>query len=80
VQLSVLRQTLLLALAGALIGLAGSAAAARLMQSLLYGVQPSDLTTFGGMLIVLTLVAAVAGYLPALRASRIDPMTALRSE
>ena len=50
------------------------------MESLLFGVQPSDFATFGGMLLVLTLVAAGAGYLPAWRASRIDPMSALRSE
>jgi predicted permease len=80
VQVGVLRQTLALALTGALIGIAGSAVAARLMESLLYGVQPGDIATFGGMLIVLTLVAAVAGYIPAWRASRIDPMSALRSE
>jgi predicted permease len=80
VQLSVLRQTLLLALTGSVIGLVASAGAARLMESLLYGVQPGDMVTFAGMLIVLTLVAAVAGYVPALRASRIDPMSALRSE
>jgi ABC-type antimicrobial peptide transport system permease subunit len=80
VQLSVLRQTMLLALTGSVIGVVASAAAARLMQSLLYGVRPGDMTTFAGMLIVLTLVAAVAGYVPALRASRIDPMSALRSE
>jgi predicted permease len=80
VQMGVLRQTLMLALAGALIGIAASAAAARMMESLLYGVQPGDLATFGGMLIVLTLVAAVAGYVPAWRASRIDPMSALRAE
>jgi predicted permease len=80
VQLSVLRQTLLLALVGAGIGVAGSAAAARLMASLLYGVQPGDGWTFAGMLGVLALVAAAAGYVPALRASRIDPMSALRSE
>jgi predicted permease len=80
VQLSILRQTLMLALSGALIGIAGSAVAARLMESLLYGVRPGDIATFGGMLIVLTLVAAIAGYLPAWRASRIDPMSALRAE
>jgi predicted permease len=80
VQLGVLRQTLMLALAGALIGIAASAVAARLMESLLYGVQPGDFATFGGMLIVLTLVAAIAGYVPAWRASRIDPMSALRAE
>jgi len=80
VQLGVLRQTLGLALIGALVGVIGSAIAARLLESLLFGVKPSDAVTFLGMLGVLTAVAAVAGYLPARRASRIDPMSALRSE
>ncbi|HTP36561.1 MAG TPA: ABC transporter permease [Candidatus Acidoferrales bacterium] len=80
VQWGVLRQTLVLALTGAAIGAAASAVTVRLIASLLYGVQPGDMVTFGGMLLVLTLVAAVAGYVPALRASRIDPMSALRSE
>jgi len=80
VQFSILRQTLMLALSGALIGIAASTVAARLMESLLFGVKPGDIATFGGMLIVLTLVAAVAGYVPAWRASRIDPISALRAE
>ncbi|HKA00094.1 MAG TPA: hypothetical protein VKE70_26470, partial [Candidatus Solibacter sp.] len=71
---------LMLALSGALIGIAASTVAARLMESLLFGVKPGDIATFGGMLIVLTLVAAVAGYVPAWRASRIDPISALRAE
>jgi len=50
------------------------------MESLLFGVQPGDIATFGGMLILLTLVATIAGYVPAWRASRIDPMSALRAE
>jgi predicted permease len=80
VQLSILRQTLMLALGGALVGIAASVVAARLMESLLFGVKPGDIATFRGMLIVLTLVAAVAGYVPAWRASRIDPISALRAE
>jgi len=44
----------------------------------LFGVTSSDPVTFVGMLVILTAVAAIAGYLPARRASRIDPMSALR--
>jgi ABC-type antimicrobial peptide transport system permease subunit len=46
---------------------------------MLFGTQPSDPITFAGMIVLLTGVAFIAGYLPARRASRIDPMTALRS-
>jgi ABC-type antimicrobial peptide transport system permease subunit len=80
VQLAVLRKTVALALGGALLGTVGSIAVARLLESLLYGVRPGDAATFAGMLVVLTAVASLAGYLPARRASRIDPMSALRSE
>jgi ABC-type antimicrobial peptide transport system permease subunit len=52
----------------------------RSVSGLLYGVTPADPVTFAAMLIVLTLVAALAGWLPARRASRIDPLVALRSE
>jgi len=80
VQMDILRHTMGLALMGALAGLAGSIAAAHLLESLLFGVKPGDIVTFLAMLSVLTVVAAVAGYVPARRASRIDPMLALRSE
>jgi len=80
VQFRVLRETVGLASAGCLLGVVGAAAVARLLESLLFGVKPGDALTFVAMTMVLTSVAALAGYLPARRASQIDPMTALRSE
>jgi predicted permease len=77
-QASILFQTLALAAIGMLIGIASSWALARSISSLLFGVTPTDPLSFAGMLVILTAVAALAGYLPARRASRIDPMSALR--
>jgi predicted permease len=73
-------QTLGLAAVGMLIGAVASWALARALTGLLFGVTSTDPVTFVVMLIVLTSVAAAAGYLPARRASRIDPMIALRAE
>ena len=78
-QSGILLQTLGLATLGLALGMAASRALAGTLGSLLFGVTPGDPVTFiamGGLLIV---VAAMAGYIPAWRASRIDPMTALRS-
>jgi ABC-type antimicrobial peptide transport system permease subunit len=79
VQAGVLGKTLRLALLGMVAGVVVSYAVAREIRSLLFGTQPTDLATFAGMLVLLTAVALLAGYLPARRASRIDPMTALRN-
>ena len=79
-QTGIILQTLGLAAIGMLLGAAISWALARALSGLLYGVTPGDPATFAGMLIVLTAVAALAGYLPARRASRIDPMVALRAD
>ena len=68
-----------LALIGMLLGGAASWALARALSGLLFGVTPGDPVTFLAMLVILTAVAALAGYLPARRASRIDPMVALRA-
>ena len=68
------------AAAGLVLGLAGAAAAARLIRSLLFGVQPLDATVFVAVAVILLAVAGIACLLPAWRASRVDPMTALRYE
>jgi ABC-type antimicrobial peptide transport system permease subunit len=78
-QRRIVLQTLGLATIGMVLGTAASWALARLLTGFLYGVTSNDPATFLGMVIVLTAVAVVAGYLPARRASRIDPMTALRA-
>jgi len=77
-QMRIVTQTLGLAAIGMSLGAVASWALARALTSLLFGVTPADPITFLGMLIVLTTVAAAAGYLPARRASRIDPTVALR--
>jgi predicted permease len=75
---SILFQTLGLAGIGMVVGMVASWVLARTLSGLLFGVTSSDPVTFVGMLVILTAVAAIAGYLPARRASRIDPMSALR--
>jgi predicted permease len=77
-QAGILLQTLTLAAIGMLLGVASSWALARTLSGLLFGVTSTDPATFAAMLLLLTAVAALAGYLPARRASRIDPMAALR--
>jgi putative ABC transport system permease protein len=76
----VLRQGLLLSLAGIAIGLAGAMAATRFLASLLFEVPVRDPLTFGAAAVILAAVALLASYLPALRATRVDPTIALRYE
>jgi putative ABC transport system permease protein len=76
----VLRRGLVLAAAGAGLGVAGALIVSHLMAGLLFGVSPDDLPTFAGVTIVLTGVALAASYIPALRAMRLDPITTLHSE
>jgi ABC-type antimicrobial peptide transport system permease subunit len=62
------------------LGLVGGGFAVRLIRDMLYGVQPLDWSVFAGVALMLTMVAAVACAIPAWRASRLDPMRALRTE
>jgi predicted permease len=80
VQARIIGQTLRLTIVGVVLGAIASALLARGVSGLLFGVTANDPQTFAGMVVVLSMVALVAGYLPARRASRIDPMVALRAE
>ena len=76
----VVREGVLMAAAGAVIGLAASAAMTGLMSSLLFGIAPRDPLAFGAAAATLLVVAALASYLPARRAIRIEPLEALRTD
>jgi len=79
VQLDVIMRTARLALLGIALGTIAALGVSKAIASLLFGTEPTDPATFAAMVLLLSAVAFVAGYIPALRASRIDPMTALRS-
>jgi putative ABC transport system permease protein len=76
----VLRQGLVLAAIGIMLGVAGAAASARLLQGMLFGVTPLDARTFVVVAVLFGLVALLAAYLPARRATQVDPIVALRAE
>jgi len=77
---SVMRDTLLLAGIGVVFGLGATLAVTRFLASLLFGLSPNDTTTILLAVSLMILVSALAGYLPARRASRIDPLSAIRHE
>jgi predicted permease len=80
VRREVIVNTLRLGAMGILAGTIASAVSARLIASLLFATSPWDATSYAGMVLLLVVVALVSGYLPARRASGVDPMTALRSQ
>ena len=76
----VMREVFLVIGAGLVVGLSLALALANLIRSQLFGLNPQDSLTFIGSAIVLTLAAGLAGFVPALRASYVNPTTALRNE
>jgi predicted permease len=76
----VLRQGFELTVAGGILGLIGAAALTRVMASLLFGVSTTDFLTFSAVPVILIGTAMIASYIPALRATQVDPVVALRDE
>jgi predicted permease len=76
----VLGQSLRMTIIGLVLGVLGALAGARYLSGMLFGVAPTDVTTFGGVAALFAIVALVAVYIPAYRATRVDPLIALRCE
>ena len=76
----VLRGGAMLTIVGIALGVAGAAAGTRVLRSMLYGVTPFDATTFAAVALLFGLVATLASYVPARRATTVDPIAALRTE
>ena len=77
---TVLRRALVLMATGVAIGTAAALALTRVMAGLLYEIRPTDAVTFAGAAVLLALLAVAASLIPAWRATRVDPLIALRAE
>jgi ABC-type antimicrobial peptide transport system permease subunit len=77
---AILREGMRLAVIGLAIGVTGALALTRVLRTQLFEISPTDPTTFAAIVVLLAAVAAVASWLPARRATRVDPMVALRAE
>jgi ABC-type antimicrobial peptide transport system permease subunit len=75
-----MRDVLLVLAAGVTVGLAAALATARVLRRLLFGLEPHDPATIAMAIALLSAMTAMAGYLPARRATRVDPIIALRSQ
>lgn len=80
VQWLILRQSLMMAVIGMVVGVPSALLFVNLVKKLLYGVKPNDPLSIAGAVMVMIVVAAFAAWVPARRASRVDPMIALRDE
>ena len=76
----VIRETLVFAVTGVVLGLLGAVLLTRTITGMLYGITPTDTFSFVTATVCLLIVATLASYLPARRASRIDPIVALRCQ
>jgi ABC-type antimicrobial peptide transport system permease subunit len=76
----VMRQGMRLTLIGVIVGLGASLVLTRFLRGVLFGVAPTDLATFTGVAVLLCCVALLASYIPARRATKVDPMLALRQQ
>jgi ABC-type antimicrobial peptide transport system permease subunit len=75
-----MQRSVLLSASGAVFGLAGAFAAAELMTAMVYGISPYDLVTFATAVVFVLTIAAIAAFVPAHRATTLDPLVALRCE
>jgi putative ABC transport system permease protein len=76
---SVLREAAVYAAAGLAIGIPGAVVGSRLLQTLVFGVSPTDLPTYGSIAAVTMVTVVAAAVLPAIRASMVDPVSALKA-